>query len=374
MTGSFPVQPSRGRAAPEKAPLKLSKSWVNGVNAHQQSSTAIRSFSAESDNCHQLESTQTETMQSARANFVTIEQLGVWIERRKWFDQSHATRLGFAKATLDEIIEEHRSGSIRLSAIVDGDRSLIERESIDDYIFEITWAVRAGLFVIGSNGNCEVRGRSIQVFLPEKLVDLGCRSSELVHSPSSPEGTIGYHRVLRQMRVKRQDAARTWPASRKPEAVQTAIQALRDQIVDVLLLTAGLPNFPTNSIALFDIIRQASSLSSLSNAELEQFISITFPKFWSLSEHRWKKVGEKETGHPCQQQGVITSYSFKRNGRLSYDWPAIEDALLVDLLSLGLPPSHGYSQAAYRISFWMKVVAPGEPTTTGVSKGIRVSS
>jgi hypothetical protein len=273
-------------------------------------------------------------MPSAHANFVTVEQLGVWIERREWLDQTDATRVGFARATLNEILEKHCLGAIQFSAIVDGDRALIEHASIDDYIFEITWSVRAGLFLAGSQGNCEVRGRSIQVFLPEKLADLGWRSSELVHSPTLPEGAIGYHRVVRQIRVSQQQAVTTWPFAAFPA------DAFRDQIVDLLLLVAGRPDFPTSSADLFDVVRAAPLLMALSNADLERFISTNFPHFWSSLEFRWEHGPEKAAKFLDHKRERPT-YGYKQKDRLFYDWPAIEDDLLVELLRQGLPLSHG---------------------------------
>ena len=274
-------------------------------------------------------------MQRAPAKFVTVEQLGVWIERREWFDQARATRMGFANATLNEIIEKHRSGAIQFSAIVDGERGQIDDQSIDDYVFETTWARRASLLMVGSGGNCEVRGRSIQVFLPEKLADHSRRSSELVHSPALPEGTVGYHRVVRNIRVNQHSAMRIWPHAASPA------DAFRDQIVDLLLLTAGTPNFPTNSVALFEIVRTGPLLSAVSNTDLEQFIAANFPRFSSALECRWAMSVDKAVKYSDDKLSETIAYSAHRNGRPHYDWVAIEDALLVRLLSQGLPRSHG---------------------------------
>jgi hypothetical protein len=130
-------------------------------------------------------------MHRSNTNFATIEQLGVWVECREWRKHDEATRIGFSEATLVDIIDKHLDSSIRLSAIVDGTRHVLEPEYVGDFIFDFIWLMRAGLYQMGTRGNLEIRGRSIQVFLPEKLVDLSCPSDQLVPSPNNPAGARG---------------------------------------------------------------------------------------------------------------------------------------------------------------------------------------
>jgi hypothetical protein len=281
-------------------------------------------------------------MQRSNSTFVTIEQVGVWIEHHKWFDQNEATRIGFGKATLAQIIDKHLCGAIRFSAIVDGNRCTLDPISVGDFIFEIVWLQRAGLFHAGSRGNCEVRGRSIQVYLPDKISDLSCRSNELVCSPGQQVRVNGYHRVVRQIRVSREEAIAAWPAGPKSNAATHAVLARRNDLMDALLVAASDPSFPKSAVALFDVLRQsASSLSSLSDAELEQFISGECPRFWGWTRSYWSDPTERKkqlahTGNP-----KAANYTFEEHGRLFYKWSLIEDSLLVSIAELGPLQSHG---------------------------------
>ncbi len=111
--------------------------------------------------------------------------------------------------------------------------------------------------------------------------------------------------------------------------------------MDLLFLIAGRLDFPTNSADLFNVVRAAPLLSALSNTELERFISVNFPHFWSSLECLWGQSAEKSAKYLDRKRERPVAYSHKRKDRLFYDWPAIEDDLLVDLLHHGLPLSHG---------------------------------
>jgi hypothetical protein len=277
--------------------------------------------------------------------FVTLEQAGVWIESRKWFDHDEATRIGFARATLDEIINKHLHGAIQFSAIVDGSRCTLDAQDVGDFVFEIVWLARAGLFNVGSQGNCEVRGRSIQVFLPDKIGDLSSPSSQLVPSAAVPAGVNGYHRVIRQIRVGRQDVIKIWPARSVRYSPTTIAANNRDEVMDALLLAASNPSFPNDAASLFKVMKQtASSFSFASNIELEQFISDECPNFWAYIIDYWNNISTAKkapVGSSKPKTTDTTDYSFKEHGRLFYKWKIIEDRLLISMREAGCPESHG---------------------------------
>jgi hypothetical protein len=278
-------------------------------------------------------------MRSGLSTFVTIEQLGVWVERREWFDQNEATQIGFSKATLDGIIEKHSSGAIHLSAIVDGSRRTLDPAEVGDFIFDVAWLHRAGLYLVGSHGNCEVRGRSIQAFLSDKIVDHSCRSDQLVYSPEQPAGDTGYHRVLRGVRVERKMAMSAWPTAPKPNGSMAVALHLRHEIMDALLMTASSAIFPKSASEICELIRlSASSLSSFSNRDLEQFISRECPRFWSWSQGCWGNAAEKEKASTTKPEAA--DYIFKKRNRLFFNWTLIEDNLLVNMAETGRPESH----------------------------------
>jgi hypothetical protein len=284
-----------------------------------------------------------ELMQNVTAKFVTIEQVGVWVERRHWFDQNQATRIGFIKGTLDEIINKHLSGAIPFSAIVDGTRCTLDTETAGDFIFEIVWLQRAGLFNAGSHGNCEVRGRSIQVFLADKLTDLSCPSAEIVRCPATHTAVNGYHRAVRQIRLNREDVLRSWPPRPTTTTSTSAIPVLRDELMDALLFAASSSDFPKSPIAFFDFLRQSiSSLASLSHIELEQAIARECPGFWNWVQHRWSDVGSGEKRQQFSDLGKqkAPAYIFEENNRLFYNWSLIEDSLLINMVEAGRPESH----------------------------------
>jgi hypothetical protein len=281
--------------------------------------------------------------QTEKPAFVTIEQVSVWIERRIWLDQSQATRLGFAKDTLDNIINRHMSGVIRLSAIVDGTRCTLDAEAAGDFIFEIIWSNRAGLFSAGSHGNCEVRGRSIQVFLAEKLADLSCPSAETIRSPGTQAPVNGYHRAVRQIRLNREDVVRNWLPRPASKISTSAIPILRDELLDALLLAASSSDFPKSAIGFFDLLRQStSSFASVSDNELEQAIASECPRFWNWLQQCWSGVSLSQVRQQSSYVGgqKAPAYTFRENNRLFYDWNLIEDTLLINTIEDGRPESH----------------------------------
>jgi hypothetical protein len=221
-------------------------------------------------------------MTSSNSTYVTVEQLGAWVECREWRDQGDATRIGFSERTLAEIIDRHLSGCIHLSAIVDGTRCLLQPEAVGDFIFDSIWLIRAGLYQFGTRGNLEIRGRSIQVFLPEKLVDLSCPSDQLVPSPNNPAGERGYHRVMRNIWVSRKEATEVWPSKPQPKPSNSPLTMWRNEIMDLLLVDVACPTFKNGAAALFTTVRMAIlPLSSFADAEIEQLVSTEWPRFWS---------------------------------------------------------------------------------------------
>jgi hypothetical protein len=281
-------------------------------------------------------------MRRLNSIYVTIEQLGVWVERRDWLDQENATGIGFSETTLAEIIDNHISERIHLSAIVDGTRRVLEPEALDDFIFDFVWLKRAGLYRVGSRGNVQIRGRSIQVFLPEKLIDLTCPSDELVPAPSEPAGVKGYHRVMKHIRIPKKEAIENWPANPRLDPFATVIAQWRNDILDSLLVNAASPALQKSANTFFTLVRDAAlPLSSLSEAEIEQFASTEWPRFWLWLKYRWSGGGEGKASGSRHEIPEAIEYTFERAGQLRYNWCAIEDSLLVSVGEEGLPASHG---------------------------------
>jgi hypothetical protein len=281
-------------------------------------------------------------MQSHTTTFVTIEQAGAWVERRTWFDQNQATRLGLNKSTLDDIINKHRSGAVRFSAIVDGTRRTLDTEVIDDFIFEIVWLQTAGLFNASSQGNCKVRGRSIQVFLADKLTDLSCPSAQTVLCPVKQIPVNGYHRAVRQIQLSREDVTRTWPPRPTTNTPSPLAPIQRDDLMDALLLAASTVDFPSSAIAFFEIVRTStSSLGSAPDIELEQVVSGECPVFWKCIQHCWSdsSAERKQRFSDFRHQEAI-EFTFKENNRLFYKWDLILDGLLINMIGAGRPKSH----------------------------------
>jgi hypothetical protein len=224
--------------------------------------------------------TRGSPMTSSNSTFATLEQLGVWVERREWHNQGDATRIGFSEPTLAEIIDRHLSGCIRLSTIVDGTRSVLEPQVVGDFIFDFVWMQRAGLYLLGTRGNLEIRARSILVFLPEKLVDLSCPSDQLAPSPNEPAGVRGYHRVMRNIWISRREATDTWPPKPLIKPSNSPPAMWRNEILDLLFVDVASPIFQNSATALFTTVRKAASpLSSLADTEIEQLISTEWPRF-----------------------------------------------------------------------------------------------
>jgi hypothetical protein len=192
---------------------------------------------------------------------------------------------------------------------------------------------------VGSSGNCEVRGRSIQAFLADKIVDHSCRSDQLVYSPEQPAGRTGYHRVLRGVRVERKMAMAAWPTAPRPNGSMAVAPHLRDEIMDAILRTASSTIFPQNATEICEQVRlSASSLSLLSNTDLEQFISRECPRFWSWSQGCWGNAAEKEKASASKPQAA--DYILKKRNRVFSNWSLIEDNLLVNMAETGRPESH----------------------------------
>jgi hypothetical protein len=149
----------------------------------------------------------------SRQEFVSIEELCAWIESGVWRSFRDSTFVGFSLETLSEVLAKHSEERIRLSGLVDGVRQPLHPDVENDFQFEIVWECVADAYLVGSRGNCVIRGHSRHVFRPEKLADLSCRDNMgwQTPSPTAEGGTVhGFHCVISNIRIKKQEAYANW--------------------------------------------------------------------------------------------------------------------------------------------------------------------
>jgi hypothetical protein len=148
-----------------------------------------------------------------KQEFVSIEELCAWIESGVWHSFRESTLVGFSPETISEVLAKHSEEKITLVGLVDGERQSLHADVENDFRFEIVWQRVAGAYLIGSRGNCLVRGCSRHVFRPEILRDLSCPNEMGWQTPSSIAGAstvLGYHRVISNIRIKKEEASANW--------------------------------------------------------------------------------------------------------------------------------------------------------------------
>jgi hypothetical protein len=295
------------------------------------------------------------------SKLVSIEQLGVWIETKRWLKHAAATQVGFEAKTLAEIMNKHAEGAIELSALVDGKRRKLSSEEQRDYHFQISWEMIAGLFRTGSRGNVRVQGRSIKTYLPSKLYYPICRSTTLIHSPASGSGEQGYHILVEDILLERELAIKVWPPDRRPSPEKVNED---DLILDELLCRAWAGGGPRDKPQLFEAVRTVLDPRRLGDDEVGELLLRICPEFLQQCCEPRPVPGEKI---PCAERvdDIESSNRYvgaNEHGQKRIRWEHIVDTLLVTLKGNRSPKSP--NELARMI--WDFVGGEEEPSKTAI--------
>jgi hypothetical protein len=296
-----------------------------------------------------------------KSALVSIEQLGVWIETKRWLDHATATHVGFEAGTLAEIMFTHAEGGIELSALVDGKRRKISAEEQRDYNFTIKFEIVAGLFRAGSRGNARVQGRSIKTYLPSKLHHPICPSTTLIHSPSSGSGEQGYHVLVEDILIDREAAIRVWSAHHRP-----SLEKARDEelILDELLCRVWGSEEPRYKDKLFETVRKVLSSCELGDDQIDGLLLRICPEFSRQCSEPRSGLGGKRPGaeHGDDTRNYNKYIGANEHGHKRIRWDYIVDKLLVTLERNRSPKSHN---ELVRV-IWDFVGGEEEPSKTAI--------
>jgi hypothetical protein len=142
----------------------------------------------------------------------SLAQAAVWIETRAdAADQPIHRRI--APTTVQELHEALKAGTITGSGCVDGgERRAISPAEWNDYRLTLEHVTFAGHHYVGSPGMPVIAVLSIRSFSAGALKHHGYRSGVQIPSAQSPDGEPGYHRVIDDVLLRREEVVKQWPA------------------------------------------------------------------------------------------------------------------------------------------------------------------
>lgn len=298
-----------------------------------------------------------------KTKLVSIEQLGTWIETKRWLKHATATQVGFEAKTLADILDRHAQGEIELSALVDGKRRKLGAEEQRDYNFSIKWEIIARLFQAGSRGNVRVQGRSIKTYLPSKLHYPICPSTTLIHSPAFEPGERGYYILVEDILVEREGALCVWSTDAQAP-LENANED--DLILDDLLCRLWAGEGPRDKGQLFEAVRKMLGSRVLSDDEAAGLVLRICPEFWlQYSEARSGPRGKTPGGvHDDPASNFHRYIGANEHGQKRVRWDYIVDKLLTTLKGNRSPKSHN---KLVRL-IWDFVEGEDEPSKTAILK------
>jgi hypothetical protein len=171
-----------------------------------------------------------------------------------WIEQQPPIRCRITLTTLQELHEALKAGVITASGCVDaGERRAISPGEWNDYRLTLKHATFASHHYTGSLGVPIIAVLSIRSFRAGALKDHGYRSAVRIPSARSPDGEPGYHRVIHDVLLRREEVVQQWPAlgqapaphDRLPERARRRPALERTQRVINELYPDGVPDQPT---------------------------------------------------------------------------------------------------------------------------------
>ena len=149
----------------------------------------------------------------APAELWSLEQTMVWIETRAGVPL-HPIHRRIAPATVQELCQALKAGMITPSGCVDGgERRDISPGEWNDYRLKLKHTALASHYFMGSAGTPIVAVLSIRSFPAAALKYHGYPSGVRILSASAQDGEPGYHRVITEVLLPREQVVHQWPSS-----------------------------------------------------------------------------------------------------------------------------------------------------------------
>jgi hypothetical protein len=143
----------------------------------------------------------------------SLEQAAVWIKTPGGVTESGIHRR-IALSSLQELYKALNAGTITASGCVDGgERRDISPGEWNDYRLKLKHTAFAGHYFTGTAGTPIITVLSIRSFPAAALKYHGYPSGVRLPSASARDGEPGYHRVITDVRLPRQQVVRQWPCA-----------------------------------------------------------------------------------------------------------------------------------------------------------------
>jgi hypothetical protein len=148
----------------------------------------------------------------APAELWSLEQAIIWIETHAGVPE-HSTERRITPATVQELHDALKAGMITASGCVDGgERRDIAPREWNDYRLKLEHAAFAGHHFMGTAGTPIIKVLSIRSFPAAALEYHGYPSGGRLPSASAQDGEPGYHRVITDVLLWREQVVRQWPS------------------------------------------------------------------------------------------------------------------------------------------------------------------
>jgi hypothetical protein len=148
----------------------------------------------------------------APAELWSLEQAAVWIKTPGGVPESEIHRR-IALSSLQELYKALNAGTITASGCVDVDeRRDISPGEWNDYRLKLKHTAFAGHYFTGTAGTPIITVLSIRSFPAAALGYHGYPSGVRVPSASAQDGEPGYHRVIADVLLPREQVMRQWPS------------------------------------------------------------------------------------------------------------------------------------------------------------------
>jgi hypothetical protein len=148
----------------------------------------------------------------APAELWSLEQAAVWIKTPGGVPESGIHRR-MALSSLQELYKALNAGTITASGCVDGgERRDISPGEWNDYRLKLKHTAFAGHYFTGTAGTPIITVLSIRSFPAAALKYHGYPSGVRIPSASAQDGEPGYHRVMTDVLLPREQVVRQWPS------------------------------------------------------------------------------------------------------------------------------------------------------------------
>jgi hypothetical protein len=148
----------------------------------------------------------------APAELCSLEQAIIWIETPAGVPE-HPIQRRITPATVQELHEALKAGMITASGCVDGgERRDISQGEWNDYRLKLEHAAFADHHFMGTVGTPIIAVLSIRSFPAAALKYHGCPSGVRIPSAYAQDGEPGYHRVITDVLLRREQVLRQWPS------------------------------------------------------------------------------------------------------------------------------------------------------------------